>query len=173
MGVMDHAALPATSLETTGTPGVAGTPSRVCLITLAGGLFAIDLQHVREVFNVESVTSVPGMPSVLTGITNLRGIILPVLDARLMLGLSTAGPSPKVAVVIHHRGRQVAVLIDQAPEIRTVQPDQFLPAPQDEARQRGPFVSRILRVEDRLGGVLEVPVLLAHMDEEGAVRSVA
>jgi len=51
----------------------AGFPSRVCLITLSNSLFAIDLQSIREVFPVDSVTPVPGMPTVLTGVTNCAG----------------------------------------------------------------------------------------------------
>src|SRR5438034_3364638 len=58
----------------------AGFPSRVCLITLSNSLFAIDLQSIREVFPVDSVTPVPGMPTVLTGVTNLRGIVVPLVD---------------------------------------------------------------------------------------------
>ena len=41
--------------------GKAGAPSRVCVVTLGGELFAIDLRCVREVFELESVTPVPGM----------------------------------------------------------------------------------------------------------------
>ena len=38
---------------------------------------------------------------------------------------------------------------------------------QEKAR---PFVSTILRIEDRLGELLQVPTLLAHMDMTGAAR---
>src|SRR5437764_15368771 len=49
------------------------TAARVCLISLSGELFAIDLRHIREVFEVDSVTPVPGMPRALAGVVNLRG----------------------------------------------------------------------------------------------------
>lgn len=153
-----------------GTASPAGYPSRVCLITLSGCLFALDLQSVREVFPVESITPVPGMPSVLSGVTNLRGVVVPLVDVRSLLGLSTVGTPPKFGVVIHHGANQVGVLVDQVPEIRTVQQDQFLPAPQTGEAEARPFVSTILRIEDRLGGLLEVPTLLAHMDSTGPPR---
>ncbi|MGZ8423173.1 MAG: chemotaxis protein CheW, partial [Nitrospira sp.] len=62
--------------------------SRMCVLTLGGEPFAIDLRHVSEVFEVESVTVVPGMPSLLTGVTNLRGTVVSLIDLRGMLGLT-------------------------------------------------------------------------------------
>ena len=153
--------------EQAGAAPAAGYPSRVCLITLSGGTFALDLRSVREVFPVESITPVPGMPSILVGVTNLRGVVLPIVDVRSLLGLTTAGTPPKFVVVLAHGGNQVGVLTDRVPEIRTVEQDQFLPATQAGQAEARPFVSTILRVEDRLGGLLELPTLLAHMDARG------
>jgi len=167
---MDLPGSPTQALAQTGAASPASYPSRVCLITLAGGLFALDLRSVREVFPVESVTPVPGMPSVLSGVTNLRGVVVPLVDVRALLGLSTDGAPQKIGVVIHHGVNQVGVLVDQVPEIRTVQQDQFIPAPQTGESDMQSFVSTILRIEDRMGGLLEVPTLLAHMDAGGAPR---
>lgn len=157
-------------LERTGDAPHAGYPSRICLINLSDGLFAIDLRSVREVFPVESITPVPGMPSILSGVTNLRGVVIPLVDVRPLLGLEVSGAPPKFGVVIHHGGNQVGILVDQVPEIRTVQQDQFLPAPATGQAEARPFVATILRIEDRLGGLLEVPTLLKHMDTAGGAR---
>lgn len=167
---MDLPGPPTQALAPAGGASHAAYPSRVCLITLSGGLFALDLRSVREVFPVESITPVPGMPSVLSGVTNLRGVVVPLVDVRSLLGLSTAGAPQKIGVVIHHGTNQVGVLVDQVPEIRTVQQDQFLPAPTTGEADAQSFVSTILRIEDRMGGLLEVPTLLARMDAAGAPR---
>lgn len=139
-------------------------PSRVCLITLAGELFAVDLRSVREVFEVESVTPVPGMPAALIGVANLRGSVIPLVDLRLMLGLPTGGQPPPFAVVIRHGGQQVGVLVDRVPQLRTVQGDEFMPAPPRDPGGLKPFVSAVLRIEDRIGGVVEVPTLLSYVE---------
>ncbi len=138
--------------------------ARVCLVSLAGELFAIDLHHVREVFEIESVTRVPGMPPALVGVANLRGVVLPLVDLRVVLGFSTKGPTPRTGVVVQHGTQQIAILVDRVPEIQTVQKGQFLPVPKGHAQGSRPFVSAILRVEDRLGGVVEVPTLLAYVN---------
>ena len=134
-------------------------------MSLGGELFTIDLQNVREVFVVESITPVPGMPSGLVGVTNLRGSVVPLLDLRQMIGLP-AQDALKYAVVIKHGNWQVGVLVDTVPEIRTLSKDQFLPAPVGTG-DGNPFVSTVVNLEDRLRGVLETSVVLSHFEGTG------
>jgi chemotaxis signal transduction protein len=64
------------------------------------------------------------------------------------------------------------LLVDQVPEIRSIPRDHFLPAAHSGPAGARPFVSSVLRVEDRLGGVLEVPQVFAQVDGgETAVQS--
>ena len=139
---------------------------RAAIVSLGGELFTIDLQNVREVFVVESITPVPGMPSGLVGVTNLRGSVVPLLDLRQMIGLS-AETALKYAVVVKHGNWQVGVLVDTVPEIRTLTKDQFLPAPIGAGDGGNPFVSTVVKLEDRLRGVLETSVVLSHFESAG------
>ena len=145
----------------------AGTGTmRAAIVSLGGELFTIDLQNVREVFVVESITPVPGMPAGLVGVTNLRGSVVPLLDLRQMIGLA-AESTLKYAVVIKHGNWQVGVLVDTVPEIRTLSKDQFLPAPVGTGDGGNPFVSTVVNLEDRLRGVLETSVVLSHFEGTG------
>lgn len=141
----------------------------MCLLTLGGELFAIDLRHVSEVFEVESVTAVPGMPGYLTGVTNLRGTVITLVDLRGSLGLPAGRAVLPIAVVVRHGARQVGVLVDHVPEIHTVAREQLLPAMQAGPAGARPCVSAVLRVDQRLGGVLEVPQVFAQVDGASAV----
>jgi purine-binding chemotaxis protein CheW len=156
--------------EVPGQPGAvpstgAGT-IRAAIVSLGGELFTIDLQNVREVFVVESITPVPGMPAGLVGVTNLRGSVVPLLDLRQMIGLA-AENALKYAVVLKHGNWQVGVLVDTVPEIRTLSKDQFLPAPVGTGDGGNPFVSTVVNLEDRLRGVLETSVVLSHFEGKG------
>ncbi|HSB44958.1 MAG TPA: chemotaxis protein CheW [Nitrospira sp.] len=139
---------------------------RAAIVSLGGELFTIDLQNVREVFVVESITPVPGMPSGLVGVTNLRGSVVPLLDLRQMIGLA-AETTLKYAVVVKHGNWQVGVLVDTVPEIRTLTKDQFIPAPTGTGDGGNPFVSTVVKLEDRLRGVLETSVVLSHFEGTG------
>ncbi len=155
--------LPVVSRDTpaAATPGAC---VRVCLAIIGHELFAIDLRYVREVFPVQHVTPVPKLPSVIVGVANLRGTIMPLIDVRSALGLSGATGDQPFAVVIKHGPQQVGLLVDDVPEIRTVSRDDVLASPTQSDRASRPFISAVLRVEGRMGGVVEVPSLLAKVE---------
>ena len=161
---MENISAPVPQGQPAGSRGRAETSIRVCLLTLGGDVYAVDLRSVREVFEVDAITPVPGMPPALVGVTNVRGAVIPVMDLRLVLGVSTAGPAPQYAVIIKHGNHQVGVLVERVPEIRTVQTEQFLPTPSDAAGGAKPFLTAVLRLDDRMGGVVEVPTLLAYVE---------
>lgn len=142
-------------------------PSRICLISLGGELFAIDLRHVREVFELESVTPVPGMPASLVGVANLRGTVVPLTDLRSVLGV-TATASPKYVVVVRHGAQQIGILIDEVPEIRTIHADDLLAATAPGVTESRPFLSGLVKIGDRMSGVVEISRLLASV--EGATN---
>ena len=139
---------------------------RAAVVSIGGDLFTIDLKSVREVFVVESITPVPGMPSGLVGVTNLRGTVIPLLDLRPMFRLD-AVPSLRYAIVVQHLNWQVGLLVDAVPEIRTIAKDQFLPAPAGTGEGAVPFVSTVVKLENRLRGVLETSMVLSHFEGKG------
>jgi len=161
---MENVNLPVAQGQTAAAGGRAGSQTKVCLLTIGGEVYAVDLRNVREVFEVDVITPVPGMPSALVGVTNVRGAVIAVMDLRRMLGLPTAGPTPKFAVIIKHGNQQVGLLVERVPEIKTVQTEQFLPTPSGDAREGKPFLTSVLRLDDRMGGVVEVPTLLACVE---------
>ena len=136
---------------------------RAAIISLGGELFTIDLKNVREVFVVESVTPVPGMPSGLVGVTNLRGTVIPLLDLRPMFAVSSDA-TLRYAVVVQHGNWQVGVLVDTVPEIRILSKDQFFPAPTGTGEGAVPFVSTVVKLEDKLRGVLETSMMLSYFE---------
>lgn len=136
---------------------------RVCLISIGGDLFAIDLRHVREVFELESVTPVPGLPDVLIGVANLRGTVMPLADLRTSLGLSQEG-GQGYAVVIKQGTQQVGLVIDGVPEIRMIQSADLVNAESRGLAETRPFLSGLVSIDGRMGGVVDVAKLVATVD---------
>lgn len=137
---------------------------RVCLIMIGGEVFAIDLRQVREVFELESVTPVPGIPASLVGVANLRGTIVPLADLRQSLGAAVS-TIPRYAIVVRHEAHQIGLLIDEVPEIRAIYPEDMLDSSGLSVSGGRPFLSRLVKVEDRVSGMLEIPSLLASVEE--------
>ncbi len=67
---------------------------------LSGDHYAIAISRVREIVEYEAPTRVPGTPSFVRGVTNLRGSVLPVLDLALKVGVAASAPTRKTCIVL-------------------------------------------------------------------------
>jgi purine-binding chemotaxis protein CheW len=57
------------------------------LLGIGGSTYAIPVAAVREIVRLPPVTRVPGLPTFVTGLTNVRGRVLAVLDLRPLLNV--------------------------------------------------------------------------------------
>jgi purine-binding chemotaxis protein CheW len=65
---------------------------------MGGSSYALPVASVREVVRLPAVTRVPGLPSFVAGLANVRGRVLAVLDLRQMLRLD--GPRGDRLVIL-------------------------------------------------------------------------
>ncbi len=87
---------------------------RACLVLLGGRPFAVDVVQAREVVVLDATTPVPGAPAPLVGVMNLRGSVLPVVEARPLLGLPVhATPDRPRALVLADGDHRAAVVIER------------------------------------------------------------
>jgi len=87
---------------------------RACVVMLGGRPVAVDVTDAREVVVLDVITPVPGAPSALVGVMNLRGSVLPVVEARPLLGLPVRAPVGRPrAVVLADGAHRAAVLIER------------------------------------------------------------
>ena len=68
--------------------------------------YALELRWVREVVSLGFITNVPTAPAAVSGVCNLHGTILPVLDLSALLGEPPGPPARQGdgALVIEMRG---------------------------------------------------------------------
>src|SRR5690348_15037984 len=71
--------------------GVTGPVLRVIEFHVARERYAVEVQYVREVHPLEELTPLPCTPAFLSGIVNLRGRIVPVMDLRRFFDLQDGG----------------------------------------------------------------------------------
>ena len=162
------------TLEDTEVPALPDFPSRVCVFTIDGGYYAVDLRHIREVLPIESITPIPGMPPVVIGMTNVRGSVVPIVDLRLLLGLRPR-QLPPFAVVLRHDGCELAVLVDRSPEIMTVTPDQFELEMQRSSEGSGAgrgIINGTLKINDTVTRIVDVAQLVAFLDSKETTNRV-
>ena len=90
--------------------------------------FGCDLKTLREIHRRGPVTPVPRAPSHIEGVSNLRGIIMPVIDLRKRLGFPLAVPDKNFRViVVEEEGEIIGFEIDCVKEIVKTESSAVLP----------------------------------------------
>jgi purine-binding chemotaxis protein CheW len=131
----------------------------VLLLQLAGELYGVPSASVREVVRYRAYTPVPGSPPSLPGILSQRGVILPIVELRPLLGLASAAITRAARlVIVAHQEIDMALLAEAELDLAALPADtlQPLPAALDPARAR--FLRGIARHEQQ-------PVMLLDLDE--------
>jgi purine-binding chemotaxis protein CheW len=74
--------------------------------------FALPASNVAEVIRPPVVTRVPLGPTSLVGVANLRGVVMPVISLRTLLG-ENGNPSASARVVVIDHGSPIGLVIDK------------------------------------------------------------
>lgn len=63
-------------------------------------LFGVPIHTVLEVLDYVPTTKIPGSKSILKGVINLRGAVVPVADIRVKFGMSATVQSPNTCIIV-------------------------------------------------------------------------
>jgi len=86
----------------------------VLTFSLSGETYAVESGHVSLVMPLSQYTPLPGTPSHVLGIINVRGRVVSVLDLRVLLELPISGLSDKnFLAILHGFGMEFGVLVDR------------------------------------------------------------
>jgi purine-binding chemotaxis protein CheW len=139
---------------------------RACVFTLGEDGFAIEVRCAREVVIVDEFTIVPRGPSYLVGVANLRGLILPIVDIRALLGLAprAVGRGTRVLVVAAESS-QVGMAVDAVAGLTSF--DEVLPFGEAARQAYGEFGVGLARHGDGLVKLLDAGKALEALKRGG------
>jgi purine-binding chemotaxis protein CheW len=101
---------------------------------VAGEEYAVTILKVTEIIECVSLTHVPGTPSWIRGVLNLRGAVVPVVDLAVKFGLTPTTLTRRTCVVmveIEHDGERLVlgVMADSVHQVVELTADQIQPPP--------------------------------------------
>lgn len=113
-------------------------------VELAGRSYAIDVREVREIVRAQAVTPLPGAPTLIEGVVDLRGALVPVVDLGRALGLEPVGEPTRARIaVLEVEGLRFGLRVDAAVDVLTLQAE-ALEAPPELALRAGDGAVRAL-----------------------------
>lgn len=100
------------------------------IFSLAGELYGIEIRCVTEIIGVQPITQVPEMPDYILGVTNLRGTIIPVMDARLRFRKPPKEYDDKTCIVVLDTGElSLGLIVDSVAEVLYLRDEDIAPPP--------------------------------------------
>ena len=96
------------------------TALRLLLFRCGGQVLALEAGAVLEILAASEPTRIPGAPEAVRGLVNVRGTLVPVVDAARAAGLGGGDGGAGSLVLVERHGRPVALLVEEVLDLVTV-----------------------------------------------------
>jgi len=132
--------------------------------------FAISVDSVQEVVELDQVTKIPNAPAYMLGIINLRGRVLPLLDTKHKLGLPKTEASSKSRIMIldiqadDDKSLQIGALVDVAKEVMEISDADIQDAPDFENYNTNAPITGIINNHGDITMVMDIAKVFSVND---------
>ncbi len=137
-------------------------------------VYATDVAKVREVLDFTTITKIPRTPDFMSGVINLRGNVVPVVDLRLCFEMSKTEKTVNTCVVVVEmqldgEATVIGALADSVEEVIDLEPEQIQPAPKIGTQIRTDFIKGMGKRDAQFIMILDIDRIFSA-EELSAVR---
>jgi purine-binding chemotaxis protein CheW len=138
----------------------AAQASQFLTFSLADEEYGVDILKVQEIKAYVPTTRIPNAPAEVTGVLNLRGTIVPIVDLRTKFGLPEATYDQfTVIVIVVVQERVMGMIVDSVSEVMNIALQDIQPAP-DLGKKSAKGLKGLGKVEDKLIILLDIDAVL-------------
>ncbi|HPO04734.1 MAG TPA: chemotaxis protein CheW [Bacillota bacterium] len=101
------------------------------IFSMGDEFFGMEIRYITEIIGIQPITEVPEMPEYVKGVTNLRGKIIPVMDARLRFKKALREYDDRTCIIVVETGDvSIGLIVDSVAEVLTLQDEDIAPPPE-------------------------------------------
>lgn len=124
------------------------------LIFVSNGItFGVHSDVVKEIVNEIKITLIPVLPAHISGVVNLRGLMVPIIDFRRLL--SQPPEKNDCIIILEQDGVQLGILVDDVDKMIDVNKKNILPVPYQNGPAAGNLVTGMYSIPEN-GGTLMI-----------------
>jgi len=136
---------------------------------VAGEEYAVTILKVTEIIECVTLTHIPGAPSWIRGVLNLRGAVVPVVDLAVKFGLPQTTLTRRTCVVmveIEHDGDRLVLgmMADSVHQVVELGADQIQPPPSFGPKVRVDCIQGMGVSGDALVVLLDIDRVLSSIE---------
>ncbi len=134
---------------------------------VGNALCGMDILKIQEINKLMEMTRVPQAPEYVTGILNLRGQTVTIIDLARKLGLGeTDFDDDPRNIIVNALGEHIGLLVKSISDVVMADPDRIETAPANMSGIQGSFFTGVYKTESKLIGILNVDEVL-KLDSDG------
>jgi len=137
------------------------------VFTLGDEKYGIDILKVQEIrgYDAAAVTRIANVPTFIKGVTNLRGIIVPIVDLRIRFKLNQANyDAQTVVIILNLASRVVGIVVDGVSDVLMLGASQISSAPEFAATLSTEYLIGLATVEDHMLILVDIEKLMTSED---------
>jgi purine-binding chemotaxis protein CheW len=129
--------------------------------------FGVDILSVQEINRMVGVTRVPNAPEFVSGVINLRGKVIPIVELRKRFGLPPREADKDTRIIVVELGRSVVgFTVDAVNEVLRIPRSVIEPPPAVVAGIGSEYITGVGKLEDRLLILLDLERILRSAERE-------
>lgn len=119
--------------------------------------FGVEISTVQEIIRAIDITPVPGAPSHVRGVINLRGKIIPVVDLRRRFSLPEAESNDDQRIVVVEIGqKRIGMLVDSVSQVIKVPLGVVEEMPEEATNVDENYIKGVGKLDSRLIIILDL-----------------
>ena len=143
------------------------------IFTLGNEEYGIDILKVQEIRGYDQVTRIANTPAFIKGVTNLRGVIVPIIDLRVKFSQQSVSYDENTVVIVLNFGqRVVGIVVDGVSDVLSLTAEQIRPAPEFAVTLATEYLTGLGSLGERMLILVDIENLLSS-EEMSLVDSVA
>lgn len=152
------------TVATTVKPAAAEAIAQEYLVFRLGSEeYGIDILKVQEIRGCDRLTRVPNSPEFIIGVTNLRGVIVPIVDLRLRFDLPDPSHDDKtVVIVLNLNDRVVGIVVDGVADVLSIDVENIKPTPDVASVLSGRYLLGLGVLDSRMIILVNIETLLSR-----------
>jgi purine-binding chemotaxis protein CheW len=131
------------------------------LFRLGDRLYGVDLDAVREILPVRRATRLPGAPSYVAGLINVRGTIVTVLDLGARLDGNSSLAADGSVILVEHRHKLVGIAVAEVNDVMAL-PAESIEHATDRDGDDASIVG-LGRMDDKVVIILDIHSIIKHV----------
>ena len=130
--------------------------------------YVVPASDIIQIESYSGATSVPGTSAYVAGIVQIRGRVVPVIDARRRFGLAPIERGLDGRVLVSQIGeRVVGLIVDSSREVLKLTPEQLKPPPALLGEEASGFVKAVAQAGDRLVMLIDMEKVVGEEKPNG------